>query len=302
MEPILTLPPSLPAHDPAPLHAVPHRIVAEWPAGTFVENLCVLASGDVIVSILTEARLDRVTLSGAISCFRQFDAPPTGLVVADGYVHVAVGEPGAGTPVLWRLDPATGEGGPWIALDGMVFANGVAGLGESALLVADSWLGTLFRVDLRERRIAPWFHHEALTRAPGFDFLPGANGVKRWRDEIAVSSTGRAELYRIAVRPDGSAGDLSTLATRLRVDDLAYDAEGRLYLTTHIGHSLVRLDRAGNRETLAGVAEGMAGSTACAFGPDGGLCVTTTGGIVLPPGGVLQPAKLVLLDLDHGGA
>lgn len=108
-------------------------------------------------------------------------------------------------------------------------------------------------------------------------------------------------LLRTAVNADGSAGPLETLAERLRADDMAYDAKGGLYLATHIGHSIDRLDRDGARATLGGSEQGLAGSTACAFAPDGGLYVTTTGGILTPPDGVLQPAKLVRLDVGAVG-
>jgi hypothetical protein len=57
--------------------------------------------------------------------------------------------------------------------------------------------------------------------------------------------------------------------------------------------------------SLGGAAEGLAGSTACAFGRHGyergALYVTTTGGIVMPPNGVLQSAKLVRLDVGALG-
>ena len=297
MDPILTLPPNLPPHAPAPLQAVPHEIFAEWPQGTFLENLVMLDEGAVAVSVLSGARLDRVSVSGAVSVLRQFDAPPTGLALVDGALYAAVGVPGAAEATLWRLDPATGDGEPWMTLAGATFANGLTPFAPRALLVADSWRGALLRVDLDARQVSVWIEDEGLKRAPGVDFLPGANGVKRWGDEVTVSSTGRAELYRIPVRADGSAGTPHLLSDRLRVDDFAYDAKGRLYLTTHIGHSLDRLDRSGSRVSLGGPEQGLAGSTACAFCADGSLLVTTTGGIVTPPGGQLQPAKLVRLKL-----
>jgi hypothetical protein len=64
MDAILALPANLPPHDAAPLEPVPHRVVAEWPAGTFVENLVTRPNGDVIVTILSEGRLDRVSPDG----------------------------------------------------------------------------------------------------------------------------------------------------------------------------------------------------------------------------------------------
>jgi len=305
MDAILNLPPALPPHDYAPLEPVPHRVIAEWPIGTFLENLAVLDDGSVAVSVLSEARVDRVTLEGVISTLIQFDAPPTGLALLGGALYVAVGEPGVGAPTLWRLDPATGTGAPVMELTGMLFANGVTPFDAERLLIADSWHGSLYLVDPARQTIETWLQHERLTRAPGMDFLPGANGVKRYQDQVAVTSNGRALLLCARIESDGSAGPLIELAERLRADDIAFDADGCLYLTTHIGHSLDWRAPDGTRIALAGPEQGMAGSTACAFGRHGAergaLYVTTTGGIVGPVDGILQPAKLVRLEVGAEG-
>jgi len=95
------------------------------------------------------------------------------------------------------------------------------------------------------------------------------------------------------------------IATRLGVDDLAFDQTGNAYLWTHIGRSLDRLAPGGLRVAFGGVSQGLAGSTACAFGRHGAewraLFVTKSGGIVTPPGGVLPPAKLVRLEVGQQG-
>jgi sugar lactone lactonase YvrE len=305
MDAIFALPPNLPAHDAAPLHPVPHRTIAEWPLGTFLENLAVLDDGDIAVSVMTEGRIDRVSPSGARSPLIQFEAPVTGLCVLGAALFAAVGEPGAGAAQLWRIDPASGRGAAWMPLDGVAFANGLTPFGPHRMLLAESHHGRLCLVDVAARSTQTWFEHEWLTRAPGLDVLPGANGVKRFGDRVTLSSNGRALLLRVPVRPDGSAGALEVVAQRLRVDDLAFDVQGNAYLCTHIAHTLDRLGPGGERFSLGGPDQGLAGSTACAFGRHGterrALYVTTTGGILTPPGGVLQPARLVRLEIGVDG-
>lgn len=301
MDAILDLPPTLPPHDAAPLAAAPHRVVAEWPEGTFLENLVVLPDGAVIVSVLSEGRLDRVTADGTVATLRQFPTATTGLALTGGGLFVAVGEPGRANPELWRLDPATGAGERWMTLGGLEFANGVTPFAPSRLLVAESWQGRLVLVDLAARRCETWFADDRLTRAPGVEFLPGANGVKRFGTEVTVSSNGRALLLTVDVAPDGSAGRGHVRAERLRADDFAYDHAGDLYLATHIGHSVDRLGRDGTRAAIAGPAQGTAGATACAFAPDGALYVTTTGGLLAPPDRTLQRAKLVRIETGVRG-
>lgn len=309
MDAILQLPPGLPPHRPAPLDPVPHTVVHEWPAGTFVENLALLPDGSFAISVLSEARIDRVTLAGERQTLIQLTAPPTGLAVLHGMLYAAVGEPGHAGAAVWAIDPQTGAGSPAVALPAALFLNGMtpfAAASANALLVADSALGCLWLVDVRAKSVARWFGDARLTPSPEVPMLPGANGLKVFGHHVWVTSNGRALLLRVAVKPDGSAGPAEIFEEALRGDDMAFDHHGRLYIATHLGHSLDRVDtnRPGTtRVALAGAAQGMAGSTACAFGPgsdagaDQALYVTTTGGILLPPGGVLQTAKLVRLDV-----
>ncbi len=305
MDAILNLPPTLAPHEPAPLHAVPHRIVAAWPVGTFLENLAVLDDGFIAVSVLSEARIDRVAPSGERTVLRQFQAPVTGLAVMGHSLFATVGEPGKETAVLWRLNLDKGQAERWMPLDGMTFANGMTPFDATRLVIADSWAGRLVLADIARKTTSEWLADVRLTRAPGIDFRPGANGVKRFGNAVTVSSNGRALLLRAAVRDDGTAGPIEVVAERLRVDDLAFDVAGNAYLCTHIGHSVDRLAPTGQRVSLGGAAAGLAGSTACAFGRHGdergALYVTTTGGIVMPPNGVLEPAKLVRLDVGALG-
>jgi hypothetical protein len=93
--------------------------------------------------------------------------------------------------------------------------------------------------------------------------------------------------------------------TSLLGDDFAPSASGSFYIATHVAQTVVRIDAAGNRTTIAGPKEGAVGATACAFGraPDdqNALYVTTNGGLIVPFEGRIQDAKLLRLDVGEGG-
>ncbi len=93
------------------------------------------------------------------------------------------------------------------------------------------------------------------------------------------------------------------MAERLFADDLDLGPDGRIYLATHIYNSVLRLDPDGHREDIAGHAQGIAGSTSVAFDPrdPAMLYVTTTGGILSPPGGKPEPARLIRLNPNYSG-
>jgi hypothetical protein len=306
MDAILDLPRDLPQHDSAPLSPVSARTVCEWPTGTFVENLCPLADGSFAVSVLSEARLDQVWPDGRRKTLVQFPAPPTGLVRQGQALFVAVGLPDKAPWTLWRVDLVDHSAEPLFEVAGATFLNGLAWFASDVLLAAEAAEGAILRLDVAGRQASPWLRDERLSRAPQAPFLPGANGIKVFDGGATISSNGRALLLRAPIRADGSAGPLETVAERVRVDDFAFDADGDCYLCTHIGHSVDRLSRDGARASLGGPAQGLAGSTACAFGlgwnDRDALFVTTTGGIIGPVGGVLQPAKLVRLAVGAPGA
>jgi hypothetical protein len=303
---ILHLPLDLPPHDAAPLSPVSAHTIFEWPKGTFVENLCPLPDGSFAISVLSEARLDRVWPDGRHESWVQLSAPPTGLVLQGTTLHVCVGVPDQTPAALWKVDVQTGVAQLGFVVEGATFLNGMAAMAQSVLLVNDAASGNIFKLDLERSTSSLWLYDERLSRAPQAPFLPGANGLKVFDGYAYVTSNGRALLCRIPIGADGSAGSLELLAERLRGDDLALDAEGCIYIATHIGHSLDRVGRDGRRVSLANVAQGMAGSTACAFGMTDAdrmnLYVTTTGGIIGPPDGVLQPARLVRLSVGAVGA
>ena len=97
------------------------------------------------------------------------------------------------------------------------------------------------------------------------------------------------------------ASQLEVVARQLVSDDFDVAPDGRIYLATHFMNSVVQLDPAGTRATIAGPAQGVVGSTSVAIDPldPNALLVTTTGGMKGPANRGTQPARLVRLRLDH---
>jgi sugar lactone lactonase YvrE len=287
---------ALPPHDGGVFQPVPARLVASWPEGTFVENLAIGADGAVFVTVHPAGEVWRVSAAGERRLLVTLPTPVAGIAFgAGGDLFVSGGTPGQAGGVIWRVGP-DGAFVRWVDLPAALFLNGLTLAPDGGLLVVDSLLGAIFHVSTVERKVSDWLRDDRLTPLPGVADLPGANGIKRFGDRYVVSNTSRAELYTIALDAAGQPGAVALLADRLRADDIAFDAAGALYCTTHIHYSVVRLAPDGGRVTIAGPDEGMVGATAAAFGP-GGLYVTATGGVFAPLDGKVQPAKLVCLSL-----
>ena len=295
------LPADLPKHQPAPLEAHPARTLTTWPLGTFIENLIVRRNGDVVVSVHSENSLERIGPDGSRHALAQLPASPTSLIEFEDALFVFGGSPGQSPGFLWRVG-AEGTVETRAEFPDALFLNGSSPFLPGFALAVDSLLGRIFQVNLESGAVTTWFSHELLTKITAYPLMPGGNGLRIFKGHVYVSNTDRAILTRIPIQPDGSAGQIETVAEHLRADDFVFDAAGFAYLTTHIENTLVRLSPGGERIAIAGAEQGMPGCTAVRFGrnpeTEHTLFVTTTGGLIGPYQGVAQEAKIVAVDVD----
>jgi hypothetical protein len=112
-------------------------------------------------------------------------------------------------------------------------------------------------------------------------------------------------MLRTKLQFDGRPGPLETTATDICADDFAISASGSLYITTHVEQTVMHIDAAGTRTTIAGPEQGAVGTTACAFGRTPGdekaIYVTTDGGFIVPYKGTVQEAKLLRIEVGEAG-
>jgi hypothetical protein len=165
------------------------------------------------------------------------------------------------------------------------------------LVVADSLRGALAVVDLDAGHTATVRHDPRLEPVDPTSPLPGVNGLAVTPDgDLLLTSTARSLVLRL--RGDVATGPLDVLAERLVGDDLAVTDDGRAWIATHTYHSVLRLDPDGGRCDVAVAAQGVTGPTAVAVDHDGrSLVVCTTGGMLAPPPGGVEPARLLRVEV-----
>ncbi len=291
-------------HRQPPYSLVPCKMMKRWPVGTFIENLCVLRDGSIVVAVHSAQTLEHVQLDGTSTVLAKMPLPATGLAAADEGIYACGGTIGTPTGYVWHigLDGSVRE---WLRIEEAIFLNGLTPLRPGTALTVDSLLGAIYEIDLKDRTARRWFQHEQLTKCSDEPMLPGVNGIKVFGGKVFVTNTDRALILEIPINADGSAGVIKVIADGLRGDDMAFDARGNLYVTTHIHNSLVRLSPTGERIAIAGPEQGMPGSTSCAFGrravDQDQLYVTTTGGLIMPFEGKPQEAKLVQVSVGQRG-
>ena len=295
-------------HDGGDLSPVPFRVVASWPAPSFVENLAVGPDGFVFVTVYSGNRIDRYDpRTGQTSVFAALPAPPMGLAIDDsGTLWVTGGTMRTAPGHIWKVD-VKGQVQQWTDLPDAIFMNGCAVHPNGrSLLVCESASGSVLSIDLQKPgKWSVWLQDELIAPPPTDKLFPGANGIKIRGGVAFISVSARYHIVQVPILADGSAGAVETVWRDVLGDDIAFGESGSLYVTTHPAQTLVRIDPSGKRTTIAGPDQGMVGSTACAFGKAPGdekaLYVSTDGGFIVPHEGVVQDAKLVRLELGEAG-
>lgn len=286
-----------PIYDRVPVRPAPANTVASFGQGEFLENLAIAPDGTLYVTSYEAGKVYRVSRDGQARLWASVDGTLAGIVLhPDGSV-VLSGWVGGKSPALFAVDP-DGRSRVALRLPGAQFPNGVLRWGDGVVLVADSYRGVIWRADLTQGRAAVWLEHDSLARASAENPTPAANGIKRHGDAVYVSNTARQWLVRIPV-VDGEAGTPEIVQRELGLDDFDFDSAGTLYGATHVYNTVVRRSPSGELTVIAGLPEGMAGSTAVAYSAAGGgeLFVTTNGGVSMPPAGGVQQGRVVRLRL-----
>jgi len=156
---------ALPAHDTPPLRPVRSAVVAEWPEGTFLENLAPAPTypGSWLVTITSHNRIDRVDPGGKHDTVVELPNTVTGIATTDLGTFFLTGVLGAPGWQLARLDESAAGHATVCDVPDLVLGNGLTWDGHR-LLAVDSGLGHLVAIDPVARTSSVWLAHELLTK------------------------------------------------------------------------------------------------------------------------------------------
>ena len=287
-----------------PLEPVPAEIVATYEVGTFLESIAVRADGDMLVVDHTTHNILIIAPDGTTTTLAHLDQGAAGIALdLDGTLIVTSGFQQAGGFVT-VLSP-TGTVEDTIAVPGSMFLNGAALLSGGVVLVADSIVGHVFRVDVRTGSVSVWLADPLLAPDPDLPLYPGANGIKISGSIAYITNSGLAHMIAVPIERDGTAGMPRVVVTDTILDDIAIAADGTVYGATHPNNSVVRMTPDGSVTTIATADDGLTGATALAFGRTEAdanqLYVVTNGGVYLPPETGVVDATVVSLTVDDVG-
>jgi hypothetical protein len=266
-------------------------------ANTFLENIFATPDGDLFVDSYPDGIVYRVKPDGTYAVFCRTGGKIAGIQAAPKNGFVVSGWSAEGKACAFEV-AADGSVQKQVLLDGGMFPNGVERVGRNRYLIADSYAGLIWDFDLASHSAKIWLNDVAFGRANEKDGTPAINGIRKHGGYLYVSNTNAHTFMRLKLdRKSNPVGAIETLATNVNFDDFAIDTAGNVYATTHVLNSVQKLTPDGRLTTIAGLDQGLAGSTSAFFGTAKGqrnrLFVVTNGGLSAPPPGGAQPGKVV---------
>ena len=311
--------------------------VAEFPVGTFLEDLVVREDGSMLITDLHKKQLWYLPAPtpGALAEPRlvyTFDAPPFDIQEGERDVFYvdAANYLTSHDSFLYRVDLRGWQPGMPAPVSNILkfpfpvtSANGSSFLAPDVLLVADSMLGLIWRVDLSDggtkASASVWLRDPTMSPNPITYFgqhkvQPGVNGLEYATKTHYLYYTASATRMFMRVRVDPETlrpvGSPERVASGYQWDDFDIDENaGVAYITTHRDNSIERvpLDPSGGQsaETVAGRPFNplLAGPSDFAWGPNASdygsvAYMTSDGGYTAPPAdGIVRTAKVLRVDL-----
>ncbi len=163
----------------------------------------------------------------------------------------------------------------------------------------------IWAIDATAKTAQVWIQSQLLARSDASNPFPAVNGTKIYDRSLFASNTQRQFLIRIPLTESFSPGTPEVFLTNVNLDDFAFDTEGNLYGATHVYQSVIQISPEKQITTIAKAEQGMAGSTALAFGRSEhdltSIYVTTNGGMSFLPPNEVQPGQVIRLEIGMKG-
>ncbi|KIM76937.1 hypothetical protein PILCRDRAFT_825950 [Piloderma croceum F 1598] len=293
------------------------QIVYQFPNETWLENIAIRQTGQLLVTVLSAPELWQVTLDPKSSqhALNANTSKPlasatlvhripdvTGLlgivemqpdmfyVVAGNYSYDTYTST-SGSYSIWKINmrrpssPAVAskltdipEG---VALNGMAALNMSPGL----LVVADAGAGVVYTVNVDTGNYSKTIDDP--TMKPNSSFAVGINGMKIRDEYLYYTSTAQKLFSRIPIDTTSGTptGPAEIIATNVFGDDFSLDQAGDAYVAENLWDVVAKVTSGGEVSVVAGSLHStlVAGATSTAFERTSGdgsvLYVTTSGGI-----------------------
>lgn len=290
-----------PLYDDDPVALVAERQIAAFPVNTFLESIVIAPDGTLFITNHEEGKVLHLTSDGELLNEVNISGKAAGLALTQDGKLLLTAWNAENVPTVFQID-ADGTVTTLLTIPEAAFLNGLTQLEGDRYLIADSYRGAIWELDVSEKSARIWLEDPLLARRTAESVTPGVNGLKIFNGVVYASNSDQAHIVRIPIEADGAAGEPELFVESTQIDDFAFDTEGNLYGATHVFNSVIRVAPDGATTTIA---QNTVGSTAIAFGrteqDQTSIYVVTNGGMFLPPPTGVVPAEVVRLEVGNRG-
>jgi sugar lactone lactonase YvrE len=273
--------------------------LASFPPKTFLENLILLPSGDLLVSSHYEGVVYKVNSKGEKEKFASVKGKVTGIAAYGKDRFVLTGNDENDKPEIYLLD-TKGTINKLMDLKEGQFLNGIAHLSGDDFLVADSYKGSIWKVNANEKIASEWLTDDLLKRGNEQNPTPAANGLKIYNNTVYISNTQKQLLLKVKIE-NGKPSKPEVFVSKVNLDDFTFDDAGNLYGTTHVYNNVIKISPTKEVTIIAEQPQGVSGCTACVLKKNAKgyvLYVSTNGGMYFPPPTGIEDSKIVVLSIQ----
>jgi sugar lactone lactonase YvrE len=280
------------------------RQIADFPVNTFLESIAVGEDGTIFLTSHLDGKVWKIGTDSIPTVHAAIDGKAAGLVFTPNGDLLLSAWNARNIPGVFVISPQ-GKTTVLVTIEDALFLNGLTFLTDDRYLIADSYLGAIWELNITEKTAKIWLQHPYLERSSSEKEFPGVNGLKIYENNLYASNTEKMQIVKIPLRSDGGAGEPEIFKQKVNIDDFAFDRDGNLYGTTHIYNSVVKITPNGEITTIAQTEQQVTGSTALAFGRTQSdrtkIYVVTNGGMSYPPPTGIETAKVICLDIGVPG-
>jgi len=178
-----------------PIALVPAKSVAQFPVNTFLENLEIASDGSIFITNHEVGKVVKLGINGELSIYAKLEGKVTGIALISEDRLIVNGWDSEGIPFVAILQDGSLESFQTIP-DGM-FPNGITRLESNTFLMADSYRGVIWSVDVEKLSVEIWLEHPLLASDDSSSSFHAVNGLKIFDHVLYASNTQRMLMLRI---------------------------------------------------------------------------------------------------------
>ena len=315
----------------APSAEIEMSLIHEFPKPTWLENLAVMENGSILATEMTSARLWLIDplkpnspailiheFPGYLGCLGIVETLHNSFAIVTGNFSFEGPKSTPGSYTVWSVNMGLSRLKAQVATIQKIadteqadFINGISYLGQdqNALLLADSTLGLVFRLDHETAKVQVAID-DPLMKKCSPTVLEGINGMKVFNGYLYFTNAYCGYLAKVPISRNGSARGASSISSytdapgKYIFDDFVIDRHGTIYVASGNKNSVTKVSASGHALDIAGSLNSteIAEPTALAFGrtlADQHILYVTTGGGMGDPinDTVVVGGQLLALDL-----